>query len=130
MNKFFIHHFGYTRQNMDENMRRKQEYYKKELANHGGANKPFDEKCRVWLEKDEKANEYLSVSNLGLPNVLTEHPMWQYYDEHMTKLECKNWTEDRLYKKILAEEQFGTMWLNQIGEAAPQIPYFHNEIKI
>lgn len=125
LNNWFIHHLGYARSNMDQVMLDKQKYYTKELAAHGGANKKFDEKVDIWINKKERSQDFLSVPydfcpvHLGAPD-----------NEHMAALNCPDITSNDLYNKALNGEPFGTMWLNQTGQALPHIPYFHNETKV
>ncbi len=130
LSNWYIYHFGYARNNMDERMKLKQAYYEKELSVHGEANKKFDEKANIWNNKLEKSSDFLKSDKNLIPVILRKHPMFDYVDEHMNSLNCLDWSTNELYGKAIKGEPFGTMWLNQKGLAIPQIPMFHNEAKI
>ena len=68
LNDFFIYHYGYARPGMNEVMEAKQEYYKRELAAHGGADKKFDQKIVDWVEGTEPVLGY----DGGHPKAVTE----------------------------------------------------------
>ena len=42
MNDFFVYHYGYARENMNDVMLSKRKYYERELSKHAGANIKFD----------------------------------------------------------------------------------------
>lgn len=120
LSNFFVYHYGYARSNMDEIMLQKQKYYEKELAVHGGANKKFDQKVEDWFSNSEPVLEYDG-----------EHPnidLLRLGERSQRGQIVGSWREDDLYAKIINQEQFGTMWLNQTGQAQPPVPFFHNEL--
>ena len=118
---FLIFHYGYARNNMDEIMRAKQEYYTKELAAHGAANKKFDQKVKDWFENTEPVLEYDGT-----------HPVPHLAVERMP-VKGKvvgNWREDRFYKQVLAHEPYGNIWLTMTQQAQPFMLHFHNGMHI
>jgi len=124
LNDFFIYHYGYARSNMDEIMTAKQEYYGKELVAHGAANKKFDQKVKDWFANTEPIL-YFDGKH---PSVMETHSMWHAWTDR--KSDTMHWREDPFYAKVLAGEQFGTMWLNQTGQAQPPVPFFHNQLDV
>lgn len=123
LNDFFVFHYGYARSGMDDIMKAKQTYYEKELAVHGAANKKFDQKVKDWFANTEPVlyfdGEHPSVMDKQSVDVFTPRSP----NENL-------WRDDTLYGKILRREQFGTMWLNQTGQAQPPVPFFHNEVSV
>lgn len=124
MNDFFIYHYGYARRNMDKIMTDKQEYYEKELAAHGAANKKFDQKVKDWINNSEPVLIYDG-----------SHPQafWSEDVFDTPKRRGKiigDWQHDPFYSKIINNEPCGSMWLNQTGQALPRIPFFHNQVNI
>lgn len=118
---FFVWHYGYARNNMNEVMQQKQKYYKGELAKHGEADKKFDQKTQAWFDGTEPVlfydGEHPSVINHQAP--ITQH------------CDCdNNWREDRFYRQVLNREDYGNIYLCMTGQAAPHMPYYHNAIEI
>lgn len=119
LNDFFVWHYGYARQNMDEVMRQKQEYYEKELAAHSGANKKFDQKIKDWFEGTESVLEYDGV-----------HPE-AIRHRHFTHTPVRgqvvgNWRENEFYRQVLNNEPYGNIWLCMTGQAQPAMGQYHN----
>ena len=132
LNNFFIYHYGYARLNMDSLMLDKKEYYEKELAKHNNANLKFDTKVKEWLARSEPANSILKFPLNLHPEVLKEHPMYNYTDQGFANRdsEFKSWEDDRLYSKVLKNEQYGNIWLCMNTIAPPAMGLFHNQINI
>lgn len=128
LNDFFIYHYGYARRNMDEIMRSKQEYYTKELAAHGAANKKFDQKVKDWFDGTEPLLEYDG------PNVLLDlfepapgRPLPSLITPITRNLKVVGkWRDDRFYKQVLTHEPYGNIWLCMTQQSAPYMPHFHN----
>lgn len=119
LNNFFIWHYGYARSNMDDIMAQKKEYYEKELAKHGGANKKFDEKVQAWIDNSEPVLYY----DGGHPPVMWQHPMW---GKKVVESEENNWREVSPYKEALDGESYGNIWLCMTGQSQPAMPMYHN----
>jgi hypothetical protein len=120
----FIYHYGYARMNMDEVMQRKQEYYTKELAAHGGANIKFDQKIKDWFGKTEP----LLFFDGEHPEVMSGHPIanvpsTQFPNEIL-------WSEDPFYKQVLAEEDYGNIYLCMTKQAQPFMNTYHNAVEV
>lgn len=123
LNDFFIYHYGYARQNMDQVMREKQEYYEKELAAHGAANIKFDEKVRAWFDGTEPLWRFSGHH----PTIIHKHPMW---GRSIVTEQQEDWSNDPLYGKALNGEPFGSMYLNQTGQSFPPMNFFHHEHRV
>jgi hypothetical protein len=119
-NPFFVYHYGYARKNMDEIMRSKQEYYTKELAAHGAANKKFDQKVKDWFDDTEPVLIY----DGGHPIAPTTNVL------PLKGKEVGNWHDDRFYKQVLGQESYGNIWLCMNQLAAPHMPHFHNDVDL
>ena len=130
IDKFFIFHYGYARSNMDKIMTEKQEYYKKELANHARADVKFDAKVKEWVGRLEPDANILSFPLDQHPAVVREHPMFHFEDAVFAKKQFKPWTEDRLYSQVLNNQPYGNIWLCMNGMAAPAMSLFHNQISL
>lgn len=77
---WYVWHYGYARQHMEQLMKDKQVYYEKELAKHGSANKPFDEKVQIFLGRKEKSEDFCLYPLELHPKILHDHPiMGQLY---------------------------------------------------
>lgn len=119
LDDFFIWHYGYARQNMDEVMSQKQEYYEKELAAHGGANKKFDQKIKDWFDGTEPVLEYDGV-----------HPE-AIRHRHFTHTPVRgqvvgSWRDNDFYRQALNNEPYGNIWLCMTGQAQPVMGQYHN----
>jgi glycosyltransferase involved in cell wall biosynthesis len=119
LDDFFIWHYGYARQNMDEVMSQKQEYYEKELAAHGGANKKFDQKIKDWFDGTEPVLEYDGV-----------HPE-AIRHRHFTHTPVRgqvvgSWRDNDFYRQALNNEPYGNIWLCMTGQAQPAMGQYHN----
>lgn len=128
MNNFFIYHYGYARSNMNEIMQSKKDYYDKELRAHGNAHEKFDKKVKDWVDCVEPVAYYSGEH----PQALRGHPLWgklasEYSDD---KFPVPQWSDLPPYREALENQKFGTMWLNQTGQAAPNVPFFHNQVNI
>lgn len=117
LNDFFIYHYGYARSNMDEIMRSKQEYYTKELATHGEANKKFDQKVADWFNEAEPVLTYD-----GYVPIHKNGPDKGKVVGH--------WRQDRFYKRVLANEPYGNIWLCMTQQAYPFMNHFHNGMEV
>jgi len=124
----YIYHYGYARNNMDEVMRQKQEYYEKELAAHGDASKKFDQKIKDWFD----GTEPLLVFDGEHPDIIKEHPMFE-----QTLINNRNaqklyplWSTDEFYSKAINGEAVGNIWLCQTGRSQPYIGFYHNRLEV
>lgn len=118
LNDFFIYHYGYTRSNMDQIMKEKKEYYDKELAAHGAANKKFDQKVKDWLDNTEPVLEFDGV-----------HPRENITGAIPVKGKVVgNWRNDPFYSKVLAGQPYGNIWLCMTKQSSPYMSFYHNGI--
>lgn len=125
LDDFFIYHYGYARNGMDEIMRQKQEYYQGELAKHGGADKKFDQKVKDWFDGTEPVLTFDGEH----PQVIQDHYKVAY-DEERTLTVRGSWRDDPFYSKVLAGEEYGNIWLCMTGQAQPQMQPYHNGMTI
>lgn len=123
-NPINVYHYGYARNNMDEIMKRKQEYYTKELMAHGAANKKFDQKIYDWFNKTEPVLEYDGFH----PDVILQHSMFQFKRNDLNIV--GNWKDDELYCKILDGKEIGNIPLCMNHQAQPYMSFYHNGIDI
>jgi hypothetical protein len=119
LDRFFIYHYGYARQEMDARMVEKQEYYEKELAAHGGANVQFDEKVKAWTENTEPVLEFDGEHPVGIAP-----SDWRLTDTKGTLV--GNWRDDAFYSKVLAGEEYGNIWLCMTKQSQPHMNHYHN----
>lgn len=120
MNDFFIYHYGYARNGMDEVMQEKQEYYKGELAKHDNADVKFDQKVQDWTDNSEPVLEYDG-----------DHPLKNIWGDLPSRGKVVGkWTEDRFYKQVLANEPYGNIWLCMTGQSQPHMGHYHNGMHI
>jgi len=124
LNDFFIFHYGYARSNMNDIMKAKQEYYEKELAAHGAANKKFDQKVKDWFSKTEPVLEFTGLH----PKVMHAHTLYGKLDP---EFECDHtnipkWDSDQFYSKVLAGEEYGNIWLCMTRQSQPHMHHYHN----
>lgn len=124
LNNFFIYHYGYARTNMDEIMKSKQEYYEKELAAHGAANKKFDQKVKDWLT-DAEPVLYFDGEH---PDVMKRHSRFGFCENPTASQLC--WRDDSFYSKVLAGDEYGNIWLCMTGQSQPQMPLYHNGMTV
>lgn len=122
---FNIHHMGYARPNMDKIMRDKQEYYKTELSKHESANLKFDEKVRVWLNREEKDEDFCYFPKDQLPEILRKHPMFDYIDERWEGRSLQNWQDVEPYNL----DNIPNIWLYMSG-LNPRMKYYSNQITL
>jgi len=120
LNNFFIYHYGYARSNMNEIMKTKQEYYEKELAGHGAANKKFDQKVKDWFADTEPVLAFSGEH----PEIMKQHPRF---------IHCENptaaslgWEDDKFYSKVLKNEEWGNIWLCMSRQSQPHMSHYHN----
>ena len=130
LDNFFIYHYGYARSGMDQIMREKQEYYKKELAGHGRADIKFDAKAKEWMERSEPTNNILTFPLDKHPEVMRTHPMFNFVDPEWSTKTFASWETDRLYNKILNKQPYGNIWLCMNQISAPLLPFYHNQISV
>lgn len=123
MNDFFIYHYGYARSGMDKIMRDKKEYYDKELAAHGEANKKFNQKVEDWVNKTEP----LLYFDNKHPSIMQEHEMLKTRETYPS---IKNWKEDPFYSKALAGEEYGNIYLCMTKQSQPFMHHYHNGMNI
>lgn len=121
---FFIYHYGYARMNMDEIMVRKQAYYEKELAAHKAANKKFDQKMLDWFGKTEP----LLFFDGSHPEAVLSHPMAHVPSNQFPGE--KLWTEDVFYKQVLAQQDYGNIWLCMARLSQPHMYHYHNGVEL
>jgi hypothetical protein len=121
LNDFWIYHYGYARQNMDEVMQRKQEYYEKELAAHNAANVKFDQKVKDWFDGTEPVLEFTGDH----PDAVRGHPMFEK-PTRVCEAGSKSWVDDPFYGKVLRGEPYGNIYLCMTGQAQPNMQHYHN----
>lgn len=113
----FIYHYGYARRNMNEVMEQKQEYYKGELAKHDNADVKFDQKVKDWVDVTEPVL-YFDGEH---PAVINHRPQVAQH------CDCdNNWKDNSFYKKALAGEDVGNIWLCMTNQAQPHMQHYHN----
>jgi glycosyltransferase involved in cell wall biosynthesis len=124
LNNFFIYHYGYARNNMDEIMKQKREYYEKELKSHGGANQKFDQKVVDW----ENQTEPVLVYDGPYPEIIEQADcFFQLYQRGKV---VGDWKDDTFYSKVLANEEYGNIYLCMTGQATPHMQHYHNGLEI
>jgi glycosyltransferase involved in cell wall biosynthesis len=128
LNDFFIYHYGYARANMDEVMKKKQDYYKGELAKHDGADKKFDKKVEDWFDMTEPVLGFTGDH----PEIMTHHPMSAVvFFTNDGKVEMpKNWDTVEPYRSALAGEDYGNIWLCMTKQSQPHMHQYHNGMEI
>ena len=122
---WFVWHYGYARLNMDQIMKNKQEYYKKELAGHGGADKPFDEKVDIFLNRKEKLEDICEYPLEKHPNIMTGHPMFTYNDPIWCEKKMQGWHEVEPYSL----DKVGNIHLWMTG-LNPRMKFYSNQISL
>jgi hypothetical protein len=106
-------------------MRQKQEYYEKELASHGGANKAFDQKVQDWFDDTEPVLKFDG-----------EHPAAIATQEgESTYVPAKgemlgSWRDDVFYQKVINNEPYGNIWLCMTQQSQPYMTFYHNGIVV
>lgn len=116
LENFFIWHYGYARNNMDEVMRQKQAYYEKELATHGAANKKFDQKVKDWFDNTEPVLRYAGP-----------HPLKNIWGATIPQGKIVgDWINNDFYKKVLNGEPYGNIWLCMTHQSTPYMSHYHN----
>lgn len=120
LNDFFIFHYGYARSNMDDIMKAKQEYYDKELAVHGAANKKFDQKVKDWFAGTEPVLVY--DGGHPFPNI-------RVHASVRGKV-IGSWRDDPFYSKVLAGEEYGNIWLCMTKQSQPHMHHYHNGMNL
>lgn len=122
---WYVWHYGYARQNMEQVMRDKQTYYEKELAKHAGANVPFDEKVKIFLDRSENLDNILHYDLSLHPEVLKNHPMMNQLDEQWSGLIFESWEKAEPY----CLEEIPNIWLWMTGNN-PRMPSYSNQISL
>jgi hypothetical protein len=122
---WYVWHYGYARQNMDKIMNDKQEYYAKELKKHGGANKPFDEKTRIFLGRMEKPEDFCTYPISLHPEILQDHPMLSRLDKTWADQKFTQQSWDTVEPYCL--DQIPNIWLWMTG-INTRMPFFSNQI--
>jgi hypothetical protein len=130
INNFIIFHFGYARSNLDEVIRKKQDYYEKELAKHAGANKKFDEKAFTFFNRSESPNDFLIFDKELIPKIMQQHCMFNFRDEQFASIEFEHWMLDKFYGPYMRGKPVGTIPLCMTGQAAPYMQFYDNRITI
>lgn len=125
MPDWYVFHYGYARPNMDQVMRNKKEYYEKELAKHGGANKPFDEKVDIFLNKKEENENFCSFPLEIHPEIMKDHSMFSYKDERWEDKELQGWRGVEPY----CLENVPNIWLWMRG-LNPMRPWYSNQVRL
>jgi hypothetical protein len=123
LNDFWVYHYGYARNNMDEIMKQKQEYYEKELAIHGAANVKFDQKVKDWFASMEPVLHFSGEH----PEIMKQHPMW---NNQGAKEASPSWRDDPFYSQVLNNQEYGNIWLCMTGQAQPAMPKYHNGMTV
>ena len=123
LNDFFIYHYGYARAGMDEIMKQKQAYYKAELAQHDGADKKFDKKVQDWFDGTEPVLQYDGEH----PSVISPQA---FLHNPVRGQAVGTWREDRFYKRVLAGEPYGNIWLCMTQQAVPHMQPYHNGMTV
>jgi hypothetical protein len=136
LNDFFIYHYGYARVGMDEVMKNKQAYYEKELAKHDGADAKFDQKVKDWTDGQEPMARFDGVH----PEAVWTYPMFGVNENYVLGDEMgiaqgggqklPSWRDIEPYKRALAGEPYGNIWLCMTGQAQPAMQNFHNGMTI
>lgn len=121
LNDFFIYHYGYARNNMNETMQRKKEYYDKELAKHNNANQKFDQKVKDWIENSEPVLDYDGSHPVDLSDCTSTEQRGAIVGK---------WTEDKFYSKVLANEPYGNIWLCMTHQSHPFMSHYHNGMRV
>ena len=111
---WYVWHYGYARQGMDDIMKEKRVYYEKELAKHGGANKPFDEKARIFLGREEKAEDFCYYPELLHPKIMWDHPMHSYVDKKWHNENFVEW--DKVEPYCLDEVPNIWLWMSGLNK--------------
>lgn len=124
LNDFFIYHYGYARQGMDDVMKEKQAYYEKELAAHGAANVKFDEKVQAWFDGTEPVLEFKEP--VPSPYAHPEHTPPGFKHEPVRGKVVGDWREAEPYKQALSDEPYGNIWLCMTQQSHPPMNHFHN----
>jgi len=122
---WYVWHYGYARQDMEQVMRDKKTYYEKELAKHGGADKPFDEKVDIFLNRKENPDDFCTYPLELHPEVMKDHPMFDVFDEPWSKIEMQSWDTVEPYSL----ETVPNIWLWMRG-VNPRMPFFSNQITL
>lgn len=125
---WYVWHYGYARQNMDQVMKDKQSYYEKELSKHGGADKPFDEKVKIFLGREENPEDFCTYPLELHPEVMKTHPMYQYEDlpwKEVGKFDCVSWDTVEPY----CLDEISNVWLWMTGNN-PRMPFYSNQITL
>jgi hypothetical protein len=130
LNNFFIHHFGYAQNGMDDIMKAKQEYYKKELAQHDRADVKFDEKVVEFLQREEPAENIYEVPADMQPDVLKEHPSWGKTCPEYEGKEFRPFLEHELYGKVADGTPVPLVWNCMRGFSNPRLDPFFNHINV
>lgn len=124
---FYIYHYGYARPNMDENLKQKQVYYNKELSKHGGADKPFDEKVNVFLNRQENINDFCSYPLERHPDIMKGHKMFKYEDHRWKDKKLQDWKCVEPYNLNLNQIGNIHLWMSGLN---PRMPFYSNQISL
>lgn len=124
-NPINVYHYGYARSGMENIMRQKQEYYEKELASHGSANKKFDQKVKDWFNNTDIALEY----DGSHPEIIKQHVMYGFtYPNPINS--NGNWKNDPHYSKIVSGKETGNIPLCMSKQAQPYMNFYHNSTEV
>lgn len=104
LNNFFIHHLGYARTNMKDSLLTKQKYYSQELKKHDGANKPFDEKIKEFLDFSEPLDKILTVPVEIQPQEVKNLERFEYLEPFYQDKNLRSMWDFEYYRKIKAGE--------------------------
>lgn len=122
---WYVWHYGYSRPNMHQVLKDKQEYYNKELVKHGGANKPFDEKVNIFLNNLEKNEDFCSYSLEDHPTIIHGNPMFSYKDPKWNNKQLQSWKNTEPY----CLDKIPNIWLWMSG-LNPRMPKFINQVSL
>lgn len=122
---WYVWHYGYARPNMNSVMENKKNYYEKELAKHGGANKPFEEKANMFLNRTEKMDDFCSYPLELHPEIMQNHPESEGMDEEWYGKKIQDWKSVEPYSL----KEVGNIWLWMTG-LNPRMAWFSNQITL
>lgn len=122
---WYVWHYGFAKSNMNSVMKNKQVYYEKELAKHGGANVPFDEKVDIFLNRKERMEDFCSYSIELHPEVMKSHPWAEGVDEEWHGKTFQDWKSVEPYSL----KEVGNIWLWMTG-LNPRMQWFSNQLTL
>jgi hypothetical protein len=122
---WYVWHYGYARPNMNSVMENKKNYYEKELAKHGGANKPFEVKANMFLNRTENLDDFCSYPLELHPEIMQNHPESEGIDEEWYGKKIQDWKSVEPYS--LKEVPNIFLWMTGLN---PRMAWFSNQITL